>query len=130
MERGDVGKMDELGITETYFISIAKRFDEIYTQDGKILMLPRRSEALRLIQRLRNEAHRFAVTFHRDLRTKEGFVSFLDTIPDIGEKRKNALITYFGNLSRLMAASLEEIQRVEGIGPKLARKIYTYLHGD
>ncbi len=121
---------EELGVKDTYFLAIAKRFDELYTQDGKVLMLPRRSEALRLIQRLRNEAHRFAISFHRDLRTKEGFVSFLDMIPDIGEKRKRALITYFGSLSRLMSASIEEIRRVEGIGPKLAEKIYYHLHGE
>ncbi len=134
---GGVGQLNqalaaarELGVQDVYFLAIAKRFDELYTQDGKVLMLPRRSEALKLIQRLRNEAHRFAITFHRDLRTKEGFVSFLDTIPDIGEKRKQALISYFGSLSRLMSASVEEIQRVEGIGPKLAQKIYYHLHGD
>lgn len=93
-------------------------------------MLPRRSQALRLLQRVRDEAHRFAVSYHRNLRRKEGLLSFLDGIPGLGEKRKMALLNYFGSVSRLLSASKEEIAKIEGFGPKTAERLYSLLHPD
>lgn len=109
------------------FLAIAKRLDELHTVDGRVLMLPRRSPALRLLQRIRDEAHRFAVSYHRKLRSKEGIRSLLDQVPGIGEKRKRALIRYFGSAERVLSASPQELMRVPGIGPLIARKIYEHL---
>ncbi len=121
---------EELGLKGVNFAAIAKRFDELYLPDGRRVMLPRRSAALRLLQRIRDEAHRFAISYHRNLRQKEGLRSFLDTIPGLGETRKMALLNYFGTISRLLAASKEEIQKVKGFGPKLAERLYNFLHPD
>jgi excinuclease ABC subunit C len=122
--------MDSLGVRDVPLAALAKRLDELYLEGGIRLMLPRRSPALKLLQRIRDEAHRFAITYHRSLRAKEGKASFLDTLPGVGEKRKLALIGYFGSLKRLLSASPEEIAKTPGIGPGLSLKIYEYLHGD
>jgi excinuclease ABC subunit C len=122
--------MDSLGVRDVHLAALAKRLDELYLEGGIRLMLPRRSPALKLLQRIRDEAHRFAITYHRSLRAKEGKASFLDTLPGVGEKRKLALIGYFGSLKRLLSASPEEIAKTPGIGPGLSLKIYDYLHGD
>ncbi len=110
-------------------VAIAKRFDELHLEDGRVVMLEGRSPALRLIQRIRDEAHRFAITYHKTLRKKGSIDSVLDTIPGIGEVKKRRLIKYFGSLKNLLAASPSEIAKVEGIGPKLSNLIYEFLHG-
>ncbi len=120
----------EVGAEDIAFVAIAKRFDELYLPDGRRVMLSRRSQALRLLQRVRDEAHRFAVSYHRNLRRKEGLLSFLDGIPGLGEKRKMALLNYFGSVSRLLSASKEEIAKIEGFGPKTAERLYSLLHPD
>lgn len=89
--------------------------------------LPRDSQALYLVQRIRDEAHRFAITFHRSLRGKRNLASVLDDIPGVGAKRKNALLRHFGSLTKITQATAEEIAEVEGIGEVLAEEIYEYL---
>jgi excinuclease ABC subunit C len=121
--------LDTLGIKDVPLVAIAKRFDELHLEDGRVLMLDRRSHALKLLQRIRDEAHRFAVTYHRKLREKDALQSVLGAIPGIGEKKMMELVRYFGSVKKLLSASEEEIQRVKGIGPKLAEVIYRFLHG-
>ncbi len=89
--------------------------------------LPRDSQALYLVQRIRDEAHRFAITFHRSLRGKRNLASVLDDIPGVGAERKNALLRHFGSLTKITQATAEEIAEVEGIGEVLAEEIYEYL---
>jgi len=107
--------------------ALAKRYEELYLPDGGHIILPGKSKALLLLKRIRDEAHRFAVSYHRTLRGKRGMESVLDGLEGIGAARKKALLRYFGSLERLRGASLEEIEKVPGIGKKLARKIYESL---
>lgn len=120
----------ELGIKNTIFIAFAKRFDDFYLENGERIMLPPRSFSLRMFKRLRDEAHRFAITYHRKIRNKESFKDYLDYIPDIGEKRKTALLNYFGSIKNLRQATIEELKQVPGIGEKLAKKLYNLFHED
>lgn len=109
-------------------ISVAKRFEEIYTEpDKEPVRLPENSPALKLIQRIRDEAHRFAVTYHRTLRDKKLTASILDTIPDIGDKTKKLLLKHFGSIEKIKEASVEELISAEGIGEKTAQKIYEFF---
>jgi excinuclease ABC subunit C len=109
-------------------IALAKRVEEIHLPGGEIISLPLRSEALRLLIRIRNEAHSFALRFHKKLRRKKLSLSELDEIKGIGYKRKIALIQHFGSKDRILAASKEEISGVAGIGKALAAIVYDYLH--
>jgi len=109
-------------------ISVAKRFEEIYTSPVKEpLRLPENSPALKLIQRIRDEAHRFAITYHRTLRDKKLTSSVLDTIPDIGDKTKKILLKHFGSVEKISEASIEELISAENIGTKTAQKIYDFF---
>jgi len=92
------------------------------------LRIPRSSEALFVLQHLRDEAHRFAVDYHRRKREKRALASPLDDIPGIGATRKKALLKHFGSLARLQRAEVEEIAEAPGIGPDLARTVYEHLH--
>ncbi len=107
---------------------LAKRMDELHLPDGRRLMLPRGSSALHLLQRIRDEAHRFAVTYHRKLRGRKMSESLLDHIRGLGERRKAELLRYFGSLERLRSATVEEMTRVRLIGPSTAARIYEELH--
>ncbi|MEO0158312.1 MAG: excinuclease ABC subunit UvrC [candidate division WOR-3 bacterium] len=118
--------MEELGLSIPA-AALAKRYEELYLPDGGQIILPGRSKALILLKRIRDEAHRFAVSYHRTLRGRRGMGSVLDGLEGIGPERKKALMRYFGSLDRLRGASLEEIERVPGIGKKLAREIYEFL---
>jgi excinuclease ABC subunit C len=111
-------------------IGLAKRLEEVYVPgQPEPLHIPRSSEALFVLQHLRDEAHRFAVTYHRTKRTRRALASPLDEVPGIGPARKRALLRRFGSLVRLRQATLEEIQDVQGIGPEMARTIHEHLHG-
>ena len=90
-------------------------------------MIPRNSPALHLLQRIRDEAHRFAITHHRKRRGKDATKSLLDDIPGIGEARRNALLTHFGSLQKIRAASVEEIAAAPGMTKPLAQKLQEYL---
>jgi excinuclease ABC subunit C len=92
------------------------------------VVLPRSSEALYLIQRVRDEAHRFAVTYHRSLRGREMTASAFDEIPGIGPARRKALLDEFGSLKRLREATIDDIARVEGFSQLLATRVHEALH--
>ncbi len=116
--------LDELGISDVALCGLAKRLEEVWLPDVEApVILPRTSEGLYLLQRLRDEAHRFAITHHRSRRSKSMVESLLDQVPGLGEVRRKALITYFGSLRKVRAATVEEIAAVPGFGPKLALAI-------
>ena len=85
------------------------------------------SEGFLLITRMQNEAHRFAITYHRSLRGKRNLASVLDDIPGVGEKRKKNLLKHFGSFSKIREASVEELAQVDGIHQTVAEEIYNYL---
>ena len=91
--------------------------------DPDPVILPRRSEGLYLLQRVRDEAHRFAVAYHRQRRAKAAQVSVLDDVPGLGPAKRKALLRHFGSVRKVRAASVDEIATVPGIGPKLAASI-------
>jgi len=119
-----------LGIDDVALVGLAKRLEEVWLPGQEFpLILPRASEGLYLLQRVRDEAHRFAVTFHRERRSKAMTASALDGIPGLGEVRRKALLRHFGSVKRLRAASPEEIREVGGIGPALAVTVAEHLAG-
>jgi excinuclease ABC subunit C len=107
---------------------LAKEYEEIY-RPGRALpvILPRDSGALRLLQRIRDEAHRFANTYHQLLMKKRIGESILDDCPGVSQNRKNLLLRKFGSVNRLRKASVEQIAATEGIGPKLAEEVHRFL---
>jgi excinuclease ABC subunit C len=120
--------LSSLGIKNQSVIGLAKRLDEVFLPErSDPLMIKKDSLSLRLVQRIRDEAHRFAINYHKVLRKKRTIKSELDQIKGIGGKRKEALLKYFGSVKRIKAASMEELTRAEGITPKLAEKIYDYF---
>ena len=120
--------LDELGIEEVALVGLAKRLEEVWLpRDEHPVILPRTSEGLYLLQRVRDEAHRFAITFHRQRRSKAMTTSQLDAVPGLGATRQKALLRAFGSVKRLRSASAEEIMAVNGIGPSLASAIVTHL---
>ncbi|MDO5826035.1 MAG: excinuclease ABC subunit UvrC, partial [Methanosphaera sp.] len=121
----------ELNITDVPLVGLAKKFEELYVPHrSEPIILPRKSTALHLLQYVRDESHRFAITFHRQLRSKAFTKSILDDIPGVGKKRKQALLTYFDNLDTLYDASLDDIKNVPSIPEKLAVTIYERLQED
>jgi len=111
-------------------IGLAKRLEEVYLPgQPEPLVIARGSQGLFVLQHIRDEAHRFAITYHRAKRAKRALRSPLDDIPGVGPARKKALLKRFGSLARLQTASVGEIQQTPGVGPALARTIYEHLHG-
>src|SRR5213079_2858165 len=111
----------ELGIADITLCGLAKRLEEVLLPgDAFPVILPRTSEGLYLLQRVRDEAHRFAITFHRKKRSKSMVESALDDIAGLGATRKKALLRHFGSLKRLKAASVEEVMEVPGVGRRTA----------
>src|SRR5690606_24173145 len=107
---------------------LAKRLEEVWLpHEAYPVILPRASEGLYLLQRVRDEAHRFAITFHRQRRSKRMVASQLDSVPGLGEVRRKALLRHFGSLKRLAAASVDEITEVPGIGRRTAEAIVAAL---
>lgn len=120
--------LSDLGITDVYVAGIAKRLEELWLPDDDYpVVLPRTSQALYLVQRIRDEAHRFAITFHRSKRGKAMVASALDEVPGLGEVKRSALIKHFGSVAQIKQASAEELTAVPGIGPALAQKILAAL---
>ncbi|MEY3169193.1 MAG: hypothetical protein RL421_436 [Actinomycetota bacterium] len=115
---------EELGISNIALVGLAKRLEEIwFPHQSYPVILPRHSEALYLVQRIRDEAHRFAITFHRSKRSRLMLESLLDEIPSLGEVRRLALLEHFGSIAALKKASIDEISALPGIGPKSAENI-------
>jgi excinuclease ABC subunit C len=109
--------------------ALAKRLDEIFVPGSPDPQnIPKTSSGLKLLQQLRDEAHRFGVTFHRSLRTKRTTVSELDSIPGIGSAKRNALIKFFGSVEGVRNASVDELILVKGIPENLAQKIWEHFH--
>jgi excinuclease ABC subunit C len=123
--------MRKLGVTDVALCGLAKRLEEVWLPDQPDpVILPRTSEALYLLQRVRDEAHRFAITYHRQKRSKALTVSALDGVPGLGELRRKALLRAFGSVKRLRAASAEEIASVPGVGRRTAEAVVAALAGD
>ena len=120
--------LDELGIDDVPVCGLAKRLEEVWLpgQEDPVI-LPRTSEGLYLLQRIRDEAHRFAITHHRSRRSKSMVESLLDDVPGLGEVRRKSLLKRFGSLKKLRAATVEEIAEVPGIGARTAEAIVDAL---
>jgi excinuclease ABC subunit C len=135
---GGAGQVDaacraltDIGITDIAVCGLAKRLEEVWLpgEDSPVIM-PRSSEGLYLLQRVRDEAHRFAITFHRAKRTAAQTASELDSLPGLGPARKAALLRHFGSVRRLRQATAEEVAEVEGFGPRLAGLVTAALGAD
>jgi len=121
-------ELQRLGLSELPIIGLAKEFEEIYRPARPLpLQLPEDSGALQLLQRIRDEAHRFANSYHQLLLKKRVAESILDDCPGVSESRKQALLRHFGSVERLKRASVEEIAQVEGISEKLAEVVHRFL---
>lgn len=120
--------LSELGITDIALCGLAKRLEEVWLPEVKTpVMFPRHSEALYLFQRIRDEAHRFAITFHRSKRSKLMLESLLDEIPTLGTARISALLEHFGSVSAIRKADESQISQIPGIGEKIAKVIVDFL---
>ena len=120
--------MAALGITDVSLCGLAKRLEEVWLPDQRDpVILPRTSEALYLLQRVRDEAHRFAITYHRQKRSKGMVESTLDGVPGLGETRRKALLRRFGSVKRLRSATVEEIAEVPGLGRRTAEAVHAAL---
>ena len=117
-----------MGITGIDLISLAEKNEEIYTLDSNFpIVLPKSDYCLKMLQRLRDEAHRFAITYHRTLRGKRALSSVLDNIKGLGKVKKSALLLRFKDLSGIIKASESELMTVDGIGEKQAKEIIRVL---
>ncbi|MGY0062711.1 excinuclease ABC subunit UvrC [Streptomyces sp. LZ34] len=120
--------LDELGIDDVAVCGLAKRLEEVWLPDDEDpVVLPRSSEGLYLLQRVRDEAHRFAITYQRGKRAKSMKAGPLDTVPGLGESRRQALLKHFGSLKRLRVATVEQICEVPGVGRKTAETVAAAL---
>jgi len=108
-------------------VGLAKQFEELVRDDLPALRLPKGSVARAVVTGLRDEAHRFAISYHRELRNKRIRESALDEVPNIGKKTKERLLKHFGSFARLRRASFEELQQAPGVGPKTALAIWEVL---
>ena len=125
-----VGALRELGIDNQPVLGIAKRFEEVFLPgEAQPRILPKTSASLRLLQTLRDEAHRLALKNHRDQRAKSTLTSALDDIPGIGPKKRNVLLKTFGSVKRIAATPLEEITAIPGFSQKQAGELLAYLNG-
>jgi len=116
--------LDEMGFSSVMVVGLAKRLEEVWVPGEEYpVIFPRTSQALYLLQRIRDEAHRFAITYHRQKRSKSMIESLLDSVPGLGEVRRKALMRAFGSLKKLRQASVEEIGQVPGFGPALAQAV-------
>jgi excinuclease ABC subunit C len=111
-------------------VGLAKRLEEVvFPSRPEPLFIPRGSEALFVLQHIRDEAHRFAIAYHRQKRDKRALSSPLDDVAGVGPARKKALLKRFGSLARLRDAGVDQIAETSGVGPELARAIYERLRG-
>jgi excinuclease ABC subunit C len=123
--------LDELGLDDIAVCGLAKRLEEVWLpEDEDPVILPRTSEGLYLLQRVRDEAHRFAINFHRAKRSKGMTASELDNVPGLGQVRRTALLKHFGSVQRLKQATPDQIAEVSGIGRHTAETIVATLHAE
>jgi excinuclease ABC subunit C len=121
--------MHDLDLPRVAVISLAKRIEEVFVPGrAEPILLPRESPALQLLQRIRDEAHRFAITFHRQRRDAAARASMFDQLEGVGPARRRALLQHFGSAERVVEASQEELEGVPGVPAKTARRIYAQLH--
>ncbi|HTE64894.1 MAG TPA: excinuclease ABC subunit UvrC, partial [Candidatus Binatia bacterium] len=120
--------MRDLELSEVPLAGLAKRFEELYVPGrGDPIVLPRNSQGLYLVQRIRDEAHRFAITYHRAVRGKRALSSVFDEVPGIGPARKKALLKRFGSVRRIREASVEEVAATPGVGQEVADRLKKHL---
>ena len=123
------GVLDKLNLNHIPIIGLAKEFEEIFTPNSKRpIIIPKNNIALHLLQQVRDESHRFAITYHRKLRSNDIESSVLDEIKGIGKKRKIALLKEFTTIDNIKKASLDDLVEVEGMNHKSARNVYDYFH--
>ncbi len=123
------GVLEKLNLTHIPVIGLAKEFEEIYTPNSKRpIIIPKNSKALHLLQQVRDESHRFAITYHRKLRSKNIQASSLDNIAGIGKKRKINLLKEFGTIENIKKASVDDLAKIEGMNKKTAENVYNYYH--
>jgi len=131
--KGQLGRavavLERFGLLESFkVIGLAKREEEIFTPgSSQVLLLPRSSQGLFLLQRIRDEAHRFAITAHRQRRSKQGIASQLDAVPGIGPARRKALLRHFGSLEKIIEASVDQLVALPGISRPVAENLKTAL---
>lgn len=121
--------LDELNLAHIPIIGLAKEFEEIYIPNSKRpIIIPKNNKALHLLQQVRDESHRFAITYHRKLRSDNISESSLDDIPGIGKKRKINILKEFGTMNNVKNASVEELAKIKGMNEKVATNVYEYYH--
>jgi excinuclease ABC subunit C len=119
---------DEMGVTDIELISLAEREEEVFTLfSNESVRIDRRDYALKMLQRIRDEAHRFAITYFRSLHSKRNLASVLEEIEGVGKKKRIALMEKFGTIDKIMSATDKELCEVEGVGPELAKKIRAHF---
>ncbi|MGW9549426.1 excinuclease ABC subunit UvrC [Citricoccus zhacaiensis] len=124
-----VQALADLGITDLPVVGLAKRLEELWLPGEEFpLVLPRASQGLYMLQRIRDESHRFAITFHREKRGKSMVSSVLDGIEGLGPAKQKVLLKHFGSVKRIRAASVDQLQEARGIGPALAATVHGALH--
>ena len=123
------GVLEKLDLTHIPIIGLAKEFEEIFIPNSsRPIIIPKNNKALHLLQQVRDESHRFAITYHRKLRSKDIQASSLDDIVGVGKKRKIALLKEFGTLENIKKASVEQLAKTEGMNLKTAQNVYNYYH--
>ena len=123
--------LEDCGVTDVAVCGLAKRLEEVWVPDDDYpIILKRQSEGMYLLQRVRDESHRFAITYHRQMRRKGALRSALDAIPGIGEQYQKRLLAHFGSVKAMRAASVEDFETVKGIGHAKAQALYDALHAD
>lgn len=121
--------LDELNLAHIPIIGLAKEFEEIYIPNSKRpIIIPKNNKALHLLQQVRDESHRFAITYHRKLRSDNISESSLDDILGIGKKRKINILKEFGTMDKVKNASVEELAKIKGMNEKVATNVYEYYH--
>jgi excinuclease ABC subunit C len=121
--------LKDLNIPDQQAVALAKKYEEVYLPGrSQPISLPKTSSSIKLLQKIRNEAHRFAVTYHRKLRSKKLTESELDVIPGVGEKRKMDLLAAFGSVERIRKSSLEDLRATPNIPQQVARSVWEHFN--
>jgi len=125
----DISILRTIGINNIPVIGLAKEVEEVYIEgESEPVNIPRNANALHLLQRIRDEAHRFAITYHRSLRKTSSLHSVLEDVPGIGKKRRIALFKHFGSTETIKLASVEELLKIKGMNKKSAQNLFEYFH--